>query len=49
MVVPVHDAWYGVGFTNSASFELLAKDGDKLTTDATKDVERLNYRSTKVI
>ena len=30
----VHDCWFGVGFANSANFELLRED---LTSDATKD------------
>ena len=48
MVVPVHDAWYGVGFTNSASFELLSKNGDKLTTDATKEWKDLTADQQKL-
>ena len=34
ILTTVHDAWYGVAFTNSADFELLAKE---LTSDATKE------------
>lgn len=37
MLCLVHDAWFGVGFANSAEFEYLAKDANgKLTTDGTK-------------
>lgn len=41
-IATVHDAWFGVGFANSAGFEFLAKDGDKLSTDATKSWAELN-------
>ena len=34
ILTTVHDAWYGVAFTNSADFELLSKD---LASDATKE------------
>ncbi len=34
ILTTVHDAWYGVAFTNSAEFELLSKE---LTSDATKE------------
>lgn len=34
ILTTVHDAWYGVAFTNSADFELLDKE---LTSDATKE------------
>lgn len=37
MLVKAHDAWFGVGFANSVKLELLAKDGDKLSTDAIKE------------
>lgn len=38
----VHDAWFGVGFANSAGFEFLSKDGDKFATDATKPYAELS-------
>ena len=34
VLTTVHDAWYGVAFTNSVDFELLSKD---LVSDATKE------------
>lgn len=38
ILTTVHDAWFGVAFTNSAEFELLTKE---LTTDATKEWSEL--------
>lgn len=38
----VHDAWFGVGFANSAELEFLAKGEDgKFTTDLTKEFKDL--------
>lgn len=37
MLVAAHDAWFGVGFANSANFEFLEKSNDdKLSTDGTR-------------
>ncbi|MEN8078089.1 hypothetical protein ABFP60_14075 [Clostridioides difficile] len=38
ILTTVHDAWFGVAFTNSADFELLSKE---LTSDATKEWSEL--------
>lgn len=49
MLALVHDAWSGVAFTNSAGFELLAKDADgKLATDATKEYKDLTEDNKKL-
>ena len=48
MLVKLHDAWFGVGFTNSAPFELLQKDGDKVSTDATKEWKDLTPEQQKL-
>ena len=41
-ITTVHDAWFGVGFANSAGFEFLAKDGENLVSDGTKAWADLN-------
>ncbi|MGL4773092.1 MAG: sugar ABC transporter substrate-binding protein [Clostridium sp.] len=48
MLVKAHDAWFGVAFTNAAKFELLDKDGDKLSTDGIKDWKDLNQDQQKL-
>lgn len=43
LLTVVHDAWYGVAFTNSANFELLNKESDgSFLCDATKNWSELN-------
>lgn len=44
----VHDAWFGVAFTNSVDFELLKKDGDKFISDATKPWAELTPNQQKM-
>lgn len=49
MLVTAHDAWFGVAFTNSADFELLAKGTDgKVSTDATKAYSELSADQKKL-
>ncbi|MGL5150937.1 MAG: hypothetical protein ACRC7N_10250, partial [Clostridium sp.] len=48
MLVQAHDAWFGVAFTNSADYELLAKEGDKLVTDGTKGWKDLTPEEQKL-
>ena len=45
ILTTVHDAWYGVAFTNSANFELLSKD---LKSDATKEWADLTEEQQKL-
>ena len=45
ILTTVHDAWYGVAFTNSADFELLSKE---LTSDATKEWADLTEEQQKL-
>lgn len=45
----VHDAWYGVSFTNSANFELLNKQDDgSFYSDATKNWDELTDAQKKL-
>ena len=45
ILTTVHDAWYGVAFTNSADFDLLSKD---LKSDATKEWSELTEQQKKL-
>lgn len=49
MLAMIHDAWFGVAFTNSIGFNLLSKDNDgTLVSDAIKDYSELSEEQQKL-